>query len=335
LKHLLILLLFTHTAYSKNAWFGASKNDTSKFYIDHSEHLLIKPVFYIKSNTLDITKRSTAQTLKLGPNGSSSLGVNVNYKWLGIGAGFGLKASDASIQKKGETKRTDFQLSVYTKKIVIDAFAQRYLGYHLKKPNALTSKWNEPFLPQLKSMEAITIGVGGYYVFNYKKFSFKAAYVRNAVQKKSAGSFLLGSFFTVNSAEVDQRIDSSFIPDYLPNTVKKAFPLKSFSAISYGISFGYTYTFVFFKNFFVNVALIPGAGGKQLKTADKDGTTSEEKGLVVKTLARAAIGYEGQKMLFGITSYSNAGNFNYDDYQIKPSTSNFRIFVAKKFKWNQ
>ena len=95
---------------------------------------------------------------------------------------FGLPASAEQERIYGKTTRFDFQLNIYSKKFVVDAFAQQYNGLYIENPNELTT-WNQEEFPQRDSMQTNSVGVAGFYVFNNKKLSYKAAYVRNAIQK--------------------------------------------------------------------------------------------------------------------------------------------------------
>ena len=180
-------------------------------------------------------------------------------------------------------------------------------------------------------MQTFSLGVGGYYVFNNKKLSYKAAYVRNAVQKKRAGSFLLGGFFNLDYAGFEQGATSYFVPAYFPTEVQDTFPINSYVSRSFGLSFGYTYTFVFWKRFFANVSIIPGVGIKNLTVYKTNGEKVEKAGGAARFIGRMALGYENKHFLIGLTSYSTTGTFEFENYQIKPSTSNVKFFIAKRF----
>lgn len=100
-------------------------------------------------------------------------------------------------------------------------------------------------------MQTNSVGVAGFYVFNNKKLPYKASYVRNAIQKKSAGSFLLGGYYNIDYAGFDQGATSFFLPNDFPQAVRDSFTINTYQSINYGVSFGYTYTFVFWKRWFV------------------------------------------------------------------------------------
>ena len=303
--------------------------DANERYIDYSDQLLIKLMSVVKQNNLEIINVNNSQSLRLSPASISSLGFGFNYKWLGLAIAFGLPSTTEEIQKYGKTQRFDFQLNIYSKKFVVDAFAQQYNGFYIANPSELTT-WNQTFFPQRDSMQTFSMGVGGYYVFNNKKLLYKAAYVRNAVQKKSAGSFLLGGFYNLDYAGFEQGARYSFIPDYFPTEVRDTFNVNAYKAASFGVSFGYTYTFVFWKRLFINVSLVPGFGGTNL-TIYSNGQRKTESLGSGRFIGRTALGYENKYFLIGFTSYTTTGNVEFENFQIKPSTSNVKFFIAKRF----
>jgi hypothetical protein len=303
---------------------------STKYFTDYSDQLLLKLMSVVKSNSLEIKNTNVDQSLQLKPYGISSLGFGFNYKWLGLGVAFGMPASAEDERIYGKTSRFDFQLNIYSKKFVVDAFIQEYNGFHISNPVTLTN-WDSLPFPQRDSMQTISVGVGGYYVFNHKKMSYKAAYVRNAVQKKSAGSFLLGGYYNIDYAGFEPGASSFFVPRYFPQEVQDSFPLNSYRSINFGISFGYTYTFVFWKRFFINLTAIPGVGSQQLIVYSTTEGKSTKRGGASRFIARMALGYESKHFLIGLTSYGTTGNFEFENFEIKPSTNNLKFFFAKRF----
>ena len=238
---LFLALIISFTANSQ-VEIDTSAEDTvqvSDRYIDYSDQLLLKVMSVVKSNELMILNTNNKQSISLKPYGISSLGFGFNYKWLGLGIAFGLPASAEEEELYGKTSRFDFQLNIYSKKFVIDAFAQQYRGFYVANPNGL-GPWNETSFPKRETMETFSLGVGGYYVFNHKKLSYKAAYVRNAVQKKSAGSFLLGGNYNIDYRGFPRGDTNSFVPAYFPTETQDSLPINAYTSRSFGVSFGYT-----------------------------------------------------------------------------------------------
>ncbi len=307
----------------------STKGATSKKIEDYSDLLLVRTMLVGKSNSLSIHNKNTNNKIKLEPLGITSFGVGFNHKWLGLGVGFGLPPSAADVEKYGRTKRFDLQVNVYANSFVIDGFAQRYRGYHLSNPNDFVN-WDKDYFPKLRSMDASTISLGGLYVFNHKRFSYKAAFVRNAVQKKSAGSILLGAYYSYNFAGVRHDSAASFIPNFFPTEVKDSFNLRSFSANSAGISFGYTYTLVL-RKFFINLSLIPSIGIRRIVAINQNKQIGTDSGAAGRVITRMAFGYEHPKFILGLTGFTSTGSLDFKHYQIKPSTSNVKFFIAKRF----
>ncbi len=301
----------------------------SEYFTDYSDKLLLKFMSVTKLNSLELKNKNNNKTIDLEPYGISSLGFGFNYKWLGLGVTFGLPITAKEEEQYGKTKRFDFQLNIYSQKIVIDAFFQQYKGFYIKNPSELLGNWSDVNFPKRETMKTASFGAGGYYVFNHKKLSYKAAYVRNAVQKKSAGSFLLGGFYNFDDAGFEDDT-SSFVPSDFPMEVQDSFPINAYSARSVGVSFGYTYTLVLFKRFFANLSLIPGVGVKNIVVYNNGEKITESNG-TGRFNARLALGYENKNFLIGLTSNAVTGTFEFQDYQIQPSTQNFKFFLAKRF----
>jgi hypothetical protein len=299
-------------------------------YVDHSNQLLLKVMSVVKSNNLQLINNENSQSIMLKPYGISSLGFGFNYKWLGLGIAFGLPATPEEKARFGKTTRFDFQLNIYSKKFVIDAFLQQYRGYYIANPIDYIPTWNDSIMPQLPTMETASASVGGYYVFNHKKLSYKAAYVRNAIQKKSAGSFLLGGFYSIDYAGFPTGDTAQFVPTYFSQESQDSLPFNAYRSISAGISFGYTYTFVFWKKFFMNFSFIPGVGSKSL-IIYKNGQAFIERSAAGRFNGRFAMGFESRHIIIGLTSNTITGNFEFQHYQLKPSTSNLKFFIAKRF----
>ena len=116
------------------------------------------------------------------------LGLAFNYKWFGLGVSYALPSGAHSDSIKGKTTKFDLQLNIYNKKFVVDALYQKYKGFYLANPEAFSNWDSTNIFPQLPDMKNHSFGASAYYILNHKKFSYRAAYVRNAVQNKSAGS---------------------------------------------------------------------------------------------------------------------------------------------------
>ncbi len=302
---------------------SATKNE---YYTDLTDKLLVKYTNSVKYTKLDIVNRNTNKKVELHPAGSLDLGMEIGYKWFGLGLSYGLPSSAESDSIKGETKRFDIQFNIYSKKVVVDALYQRYKGFYVNNPENFTD-WSPSILPQLPNMENYSLGASAYYILNHKKFSYRAAYVRNEIQNKSAGSLLFGPFFNFDEAYTDDQ----FIPRVLPLAVQDSFAIDFFSSTSYGLAIGYTYSFVIKKKVFMNFSMVPGIGVKDLKTSLNGVAKATRSGVAARITYRLAMGYEQRSFLLGLTLYGTQGSIVIDNFEFSPGAGKLKLFVAKRF----
>ena len=89
----------------------------------------------------------------------------------------------------------------------------------------------------------------GYYVFNGRRYSQAAAYNQSVIQRRSAGSFLLGATWYMSSFDFSDVNNALFI--ILSNNVNR---IKLHQA---NIGIGYGYNFVPFRGFVINAMAMP------------------------------------------------------------------------------
>lgn len=278
-----------------------------------------------KWNTVDISKDGDVP-LRLKPNGPTSIGVGINYKSLGLNLGFGIPRSAESNRIYGKTNRFDVQMGLYPEKYAFDGYAQIYRGYYNVNPEDFTD-WTADVKPQLRDMKVFSVGLNALYVFNNRHFSYKAAFVRNQIQKKSAGSFILGVFGQMDLV----RTDDGFIPGEFPDSLRQSFDLKSYNTIAIGVSVGYIYTWVISKNVFFNIGLTPGFGNQRVQIEATDGSKSVNNSAAAQLSGRSAVGVELKHFYFGVTGSLVWRNFKYKGYDLGLSTEQIRVFVGKRF----
>jgi len=335
----LILTLVFFKLDAQELSIDTSKKDTIKkeYYIDMSDQLLVKVFASTSFLKLGINNKISQNKIEMAPLGMVNVGAAFNHKWLGIGATLGLPSNDLEVAKKGKTTRLDLMLNIYNKRFVIDGFYQNYSGYHLS--NAVNvAEWQSDTLPQFSNFRQEALIISGLYIVNHKKFSIKSAFVKNAIQLKSAGSIVAGFFFNYDAA----RNSSGFLDnDSIKTELKMDFPFTAYSAATLGSSVGYSYNFVFSKYWYANATLSFGFGMNQFN-ADTLGyldstqtiisSGSKSKTLIgTQLLLRASFGYERNNMIIGFNYIGNMRGVTVDNYQFNPFSANFRIFVAKRF----
>jgi len=303
------------------------KYDTTRI-LDLSNQLSVWGYSIKKLYNLNIKNKVTGKTLMIAPNDQTNIGLGFNYKWMGLGIAFRAPWAKNDDDIYGKTKRIDFQLNIFSRSFGVDFSAQYYKGYYVANPTNFIPSWtnNSPY-PQLNDLETASTELSAYYFFNHKKFSYRAAFVRNEIQKKGAGSLILGTYIRFDLASAPH----SFIPEEIPIEYRDTFTVNAYLSGNYGLSFGYTYTFVIWKKFFLNLSLVPGFGLKTMVAYTNLGKFNPKLGLSGRAIFRTAIGYEHKYFYLGITSISITNTFNYNDIEFAANTTKFRFFVGKRF----
>jgi hypothetical protein len=295
------------------------------YVTDLNNQFILRFFTLYKANNVNLSKGD--DELRYRPNGTFNIGLGFNYKFLGLGLSYGIPATQSSINKKGTTQRLDVQLSLFSKMFAGDAILQVYRGYYLQNPGDFVD-WTESYNPQLPDMQVVTFGLNGYYMLNHDKFSYRAAFMGNQIQNKSAGSIATGIFGVFDQV----RTEKGIIPEEILDTATVSIDLKSFEALTVGLSAGYMYNFVLRKGFFIALAGVPGIGYRWVRIVNLEGQFSNEDKIAFHLLGRISVGYNHPRYYFQLNSLFNLRNYNYSGYEISLSTEQLRLTFGLRFQ---
>lgn len=276
------------------------KTDTN--YIEsYLDHLTARTYASVKSATISLGDERNGFQLDYKPNSPLILGIGANYGILGLNIGFNFPFINNDDHKYGKTDYLDLQTHIYLRPLVLDIYAQYYKGYNQRDPNDWYTDWPQyDTLPMRSDLQSISIGLNGQYIFNNKKFSYRAAFVQNEWQKKSAGSFLAGG----NIFFVDTQGDSSLVPPGGPDSsFFEGLHFSQYRFINGSLIAGYAHTFVVKQHFFLTMSLVGGLGGggswaytSEEAEVDRSGFT-----LAGNFSGRVAAGYNSRKVYVGVS----------------------------------
>ncbi len=178
-------------------------------------------------------------------NLNTSFGVSANYRGLSVA----LSINPQKIAKK--TRDTEFNFNYYNNRFGID------LGYadvkHFKASVNYEDLWkSDKYKDNLDGTTLNAVTINAYYVFNGRKFSYPAAFSHAWIQRKSAGSFIVGASFYSGNLHTD--INKT------PIEVLKKWPsiVEHFTMKNISIGAGYAYNYVPNRHWLIHVSLQPG-----------------------------------------------------------------------------
>jgi hypothetical protein len=186
-------------------------------------------------------------------------------------------------------------------------------------------------------MRTFSIGIAGYWIYNAKKFSIRAAFIQNERQKKSAGSLVVRPAFLYYRISSENGIIPAVIVDAYQ--IPLANQVTSGEFYSWGLSPGYVYTFIFLKNIYITAAVFPGVAA-QFSSFSNDLSIYSDFGFAFQLSGRFALGYNSDKWFLGgsvqtgfneVPDKLNNALFSYDVAQFRIwGGTRFEIFKRKK-----
>lgn len=300
------------------------RNHDTTYIKSYADLLALKLVAVNKYNYFQIHDRNNDAKLTYRPEYGVNLGLGMAYKWFSVDITF-----DVGLRENKNLENREFldlQTRVYSSKRFIEAYIQYYSGYELTRADGV----DQNLLSENNSRGDIrTISFGLQYLFalNYDKFSLNAPFVLSEKQRKSAGSPIFGAslvMFTMNA-------DSSVVPTSMKPYFDEKLHVVDVGLISFAVNFGYMYTFVWKKHFFLTLGLIPGLN---FNFGD---TKAEEReflkwGISYKVKTMNALGYNSSRFFTGINFVGEINNVNLKNkLSTQFSNGSIKFFAGYRF----
>ncbi|MEP6468076.1 MAG: DUF4421 family protein, partial [Parafilimonas sp.] len=217
----------------------------SLYYQTFPNNLTVR-IYSVKDYT-DFTFSSIDKksNIKYRSNTTLNLGAGVTYKNVSgnLSAGFGFLNN--GINTRGKTKSLDLQFHFFLQKFTSDLLYLHYKGFYAA-PQGYASQLPSGyyFRPDIKLDLA---GLSGYYVQNFRHFSYRTAFFQNELIRKSSGTLLYGGGIYYENIRSN---DSSLIPAKVAGFFNNA-NFSQLHFVSFGPGIGYAYTALIKKNFFI------------------------------------------------------------------------------------
>ena len=229
-------------------WF-LQQQDTN--YISNYNHEVSLRILGVsKYNYFKMIDRNTNANILYYPDSKVSLGAGITYRWFSLDVLFN---SGLNKRKAESSTAFDFQVKIFSPKQYFGLTYKYYYGYVIGDYNNISVEIPDSVKVR-EDIRTSLFGLEYMYAFNYGRFSFKAPFLYNEIQKKSAGSFVVGVSLTSYILDGDDAVlPEEAKPDYNPNLY-----FSSLNTINLSFDGGYMYTLVFLPKFYLTVSAIPG-----------------------------------------------------------------------------
>lgn len=310
------------------------RNDR-RYIEDHTKDLTVRAFATTKFSRFLIGQNGKGEFLPFASNDNLNIGAGFNWRFLGMNLGFKMPFVNNDDKKFGKTRSFDLQSFLYFRKLQVDLYAQAYNGMYVSRPKAtyyseIDNKY--PYRPDLRTRN---FGINAQYIFNNRRFSYRAAFVQNEYQKKSAGSFMVGGGIYHFRAKADSAFipyNVTFIDDFWDDNYNRT------AVTCLAANIGYAYTAVIKKHFFVTGSINAGPGLNY--TQRRDAITKDVTGGLDYQLngtLRLAAGYNSSKYFAGVQyiRLMNRTGISEPATWQQAETGSFRVTIAKRFKLNK
>lgn len=232
-------------------WFNDNFNTYDPEYVETSDKLW--KVRLTSDNWVDLYyfHPTDAPYMRLSGNINPNLGAYVNFLALSVGYSIDLRTLTSG--DKARHKKFDLQLAC--SRLVFEGhYWQNSESAYIRSVEGY--KDGDWIRESFSGLTFRSVHASMMYVFNYRKFSYGAAYNLANYQIKSAGSFMAGVMGTF--------YDATFDMTKLPPDIAQAAPL---GIANYRLHYnsvlaigGYSYNWVCNKHFMFNVSFFPAVG---------------------------------------------------------------------------
>ncbi|MGZ8524333.1 MAG: DUF4421 domain-containing protein [Chitinophagaceae bacterium] len=302
-----------------------ARGDNDEYYTTFEEQITTRLYLAKKYTSLIMKAAPEIQSLRYRPNSLTTMGISGSYKALSLSFGSGFGFLNPNKEEKGKTRSFNFGSNIYTRDWVTDIYAQFYKGYYLSIGGpAGTADKNYYKRPDIK---VNLLGASAYRLLNGERFSYRAGFLQNEWQKKSAGSVLLGAEIYYGSTKGDSALVPSHLNSFYPQQ-----GIQRVRFIELGPGAGYAYTAVWEENLFLTGSATINADISMVKEVSATGSANRTSVSPNATL-RAVAGYNSEEWAATISWLHNATNAKgrSSNYEYGVKTGEFKITLAKRF----
>ena len=305
--------------------------------VNFIERLLEQDTFYVEPNRYNLSvmpqytygyeyyrfsAQNKEQNIVISPSSNNKLGVSFGWRWIFVGYSFALNNVQPEI---------DMDLNLYCSRAGIELFyRKRSDGFKIRSLKGFYENdipmrnYNKEF----NGLSTSQVGANVFYIFNSKKFSFPAAYSQSTNQRKSAGSLILGlsyneQLFMFDHTTIDSKIESQMLPEL---------KFKKIDYMDLSINFGYSYNWVFAKNFLANISSSPAIGYKSTSLKSLISSNTEFiSSINFDLVSRLALVYNNGRYYAGASFVSHTYSYSNPSLSIINGFGYLKIYAGFNF----
>ena len=277
--------------------------------------------------------------LTLAPEPTVRIGPYAGWRWLFLGYTLDIKHPFFNGSKQ---KRKEFDVSLYSAKIGIDLY-YRKTGKDFKIRSLSLGKKIETHPMEGMEFDGVETTVKGfniYYIFNHRRFSYPAAFSQSTIQRKSAGSPLIGIGYTKHTLRIDWPEFYQLVYKYLKmegryEDIKKSLEREELRYTNFTVSGGYAYNYVFARNWLLAGSAMLGFAYKHNRGKIVEENSSKHRiisdNIDFDGIVRFGLVWNNMKWYAGTSIIMHAFNYHRNGFSTTNLFGNMNIYVGMNF----
>jgi len=322
------------SAYKNKAEYHEKRKTGYKFNdIDTS---YIEPQRYNFTTMLQNT--NTYEVYRIASDKGQSITFAPYFGWRWIFLGYTVDITHL-LRKINDKRRQEYDLSLYSSMLGIDIYYRRTGNDYKIRQLYLGETINTDPIKGA-GFDGLTSSIKGfniYYIFNHRRFSYPAAFSQSTIQRRSAGSPLLGIGYTRHTLEVDWKELNNLVANRLGGSVAVDSTLM-FDKIKYtdiSVSGGYAYNWVFAHNWLLASSLSVALAYKQSSgdVTHKRFSISDFKfnNINIDGIGRFGLVWNNSKWYAGMSMILHAYNYRRSNFSTNNFFGSVNLYVGFNF----
>lgn len=278
----------------------------------------------------------SGQNIDFAPEPSYKIGPYIGWQWIFLGYTVDFT------HLRGSDNRQDFDLSLYSNQIGVDLF-YRKTGDNYKIRSMHLGNDVDTHAMEGVNFDGFKASIKGfnlYYIFNHKKFSYPAAYSQSTIQRRSAGSPLVGIGYTKHSIDIDwnklQRLAEDKLGTEIATTkIDSALMFDKAEFIDYSISGGYAYNWVFAHNWLFDASLSLAVSYKRAKAdVANSGTFLRDfdfKNINLDGVSRLGLVWNNMRWYYGASAIFHTYNYQKKQFRTNTIFGSVNVYIGFNF----
>lgn len=312
---------------------GKSLNDIDTTYITPNLYnlaFMLEQSTWFEHYRLGSNGNDGNQSLNFAPTANTKIGIYFGWRWIFLGLSFDIKKLLG--KAKNQAPRKEIVFNLYSSRFGVDLY-YRKTGSNFKLnsySNINTGNKYEGI--KFNGLQSSIKGLNAYWIFNYKRFSYPAAYSQSTNQRKSCGSILAGFSYSQHNISFDHTL----LPVEIQDELRPSLKFEKVRYNDYNLSVGYGYNWVFAKNCLLNLSLLPAIAYKKAKIDDTLPDNQNKwlgwvNDINFDLITRAGITWNNGKYYVGASLVLHTYDYRKDNFSMTNSFGSLRVYAGFNF----